>query len=330
LSSNYTQTNTRSSAIAPNSSLSPTAEKKQAWYRIRFNGDDDDNDGMADYRDNNGVAGEDDLVRIDLQFGVQQPPAGIDYYLKRSAGVLQVWTGPAKPGNGLFGNNVNEVKVNFGQGGTATLWVEWIGDQQQPVNAVLTFEARNANGQVVGQSDSLTFYRFQTTVIVIGGFGQELRFGDNQGANRGQGIFAVGSEMYREMGYDVLMFAESEQEPGIGNDSLRGRGLAYREVVEAISKRQVRHVVAIGFSYGGGAVYNLLWRLQQLYFGNLEPFGENPLGYGYSVPYSAYVDAIVHGSNTAQAETRLPVPSNYHVNIYQRIDNTRYAHSSAG
>jgi hypothetical protein len=85
----------------------------------------------------------------------------------------------------LFGNNVNEVKINFGQGGTATLWVEWIGDQQQPVNAVLTFEARNANGQVVGQSDSLTFYRFQTTVIVIGGFRQVPNFGRSAGGPEG-------------------------------------------------------------------------------------------------------------------------------------------------
>ncbi len=109
----------------------------------------------------------------------------------------------------MFGNNVNEVKINFGQGGTTTLWVEWIGDQQQPVNAVLTFEARNANGQVVGQADGLTFYRFQTTVIIIGGFRQNPD--PTQQNQQGNGLFNLGRRLYAEDGYDVHLFGEHEQ-----------------------------------------------------------------------------------------------------------------------
>ncbi len=68
----------------------PANHEDNPGVGIRFNGDDDDNDRTADYQDNNGVANENDLIRIDLNFGVQQPPAGIDYYLKRDADVLQV------------------------------------------------------------------------------------------------------------------------------------------------------------------------------------------------------------------------------------------------
>jgi hypothetical protein len=276
---------------------------------IRFNGDDDNNDGMADYRHNNGVAGEDDLVRIDLQFGVQQPPAGIDYCLKRSAGVLQVWTGPAKPGNGLFGNNVNEVKVNFGQGGTATLWVEWIGDQQQPVNAVLTFEARNANGQVVGQSDSLTFYRFQTTVIVIGGFTQNP---DPRTDQTGNGLFNFARQrLYAGDGYDVHLFGENEQRRG----DQAGTGRAYDWALRAVNRHNINNLVVMGFSYGGGATRNLLARIDQD-LGN----PQNPFQRHFVVPFTAYVDAIEHGSRPPRAETNLPRRTQFHVNYYQQID----------
>jgi hypothetical protein len=255
------------------------------------------------------ATGEDDLVRIDLQFGVQQPPAGIDYYLKRSAGVLQVWTGPTKPGNGLFGNNVNEVKVNFGQGGTATLWVEWIGDQQQPVNAVLTFEARNANGQVVGQSDSLTFYRFQTTVIVIGGFTQNPDPMMNQ---RGNGLFNIARQrLYAEDGYDVHLFGENEQRRG----DQAGTGRAYDWALRAVNRHNINNLVVMGFSYGGGATRNLLARIDQDLANPQNPFQRH-----FVVPFTAYVDAIEHGSRPPRAETNLPRLTQFHVNYYQQID----------
>jgi hypothetical protein len=296
----------------------PANQEDNPGVGIRFNGDDDDNDGMADYRDNNGVAGEDDLVRIDLQFGVQQPPAGIDYYLKRSAGVLQVWTGPAKPGNGLFGNNVNEVKINFGQGGTATLWVEWIGDQQQPVNAVLTFEARNANGQVVGQSDSLTFYRFQTTVIVIGGFRQLPTLDARQGARRGHRIFRLARRLYEE-GYDVHVFGENDQVSEIGPNT--GRGRAYDTARFAVDRHHVDNIVAMGFSWGGGAVFNLTQRLDNARNGLI---GNERIARPFRIPFTAYIDAIQHGQAgfNPPPETCYPIISSHHVNYYQQIDTT--------
>ena len=292
----------------------PANQEDNPGVGIRFNGDDDDNDGRADYQDNNGVANEDDLIRIDLNFGVQQPPAGIDYYVKRNADVLQVWTGPTKPGNGLFGNNVNEVKIHFGQGGTTTLWVEWRGDQQQPVNAVLTFEARNANGQVVGQADSLTFYRFQTTVIVIGGRGQQPTLDPEAAARRGHGIFRLARRLYDE-GYDVHVFGQHEQSSAGGAD--RARGLAYNTARLAVDRHRVDNIVAMGFSWGGGAVFNLTQRLDDARNGRI---ANERIARPFQIPFTAYIDAIQHG-RVAPAETRLPVNSQHHVNYYQQIDN---------
>jgi hypothetical protein len=209
----------------------------------------------------------------------------------------------------LFGNNVNEVKINFGQGGTATLWVEWMGDQQQPVNAVLTFEARNANGQVVGQSDSLTFYRFQTTVIVIGGFTQNP---DPRTDQTGNGLFNFARQrLYAEDGYDVHLFGENEQRRG----DQAGTGLAYDWALRAVNRHNINNLVVMGFSYGGGATRNLLARIDQD-LGN----PQNPFQRHFVVPFTAYVDAIEHGSRPPRAETNLPRRTQFHVNYYQQID----------
>ncbi|MDW7994379.1 MAG: hypothetical protein RMI91_06970 [Gemmatales bacterium] len=275
------------------------------------------------------MAGENDLIRIDLDFDAPKPPPGVTYYLRRNAAAIEVWRGVTKQQRVNFGNNEavirweanqenNEVDIrlqaNQGNAGVQTYFVEWRESQAGPGTATLTFEARNANGVV--SRDSVTFYKFRTTVIVIGGYLQGWTL-DPQATND-RGIFLLASHLYAERGYDVHSFAESDQEargPGIGS------GAAYDEAWYAVEHRRVEYVVVMGFSYGGGATYNLVDRLVQAAAQKL--VGEE-ITRAFAIPFTAYIDAIVHGSRPPEPVRQAPRMSIFHVNYYQRIDNTRF------
>ncbi|MCS7161464.1 MAG: hypothetical protein RMJ19_13405 [Gemmatales bacterium] len=306
---------------------------------IRFNGDDDDNDGVPDFRDNNGVAGENDLIRIDLDFGAPKPPPGVTYYLRRDSAAIEVWQGVTKQQRVNFGNNEavirweanqenNEVHIrlqaNQGNAGVQTYFVEWVSNQAQPLTATLTFEARMGN-QVIS-SDTVRFYRFQTIVIVIGGFTQNYTMDREEAVKESTGIYIVARELY-DSGYDVHAYRENDQDSGYNllgrfNPADVGRGSAYSNVVRFLQHHNTNQIVIIGYSYGGGATHNLAWRLRQRQQGALAQNREPPLAQQFTIPFTAYVDAIVHGTRNAQSETRLPPNSQYHVNLYQRIDRT--------
>jgi hypothetical protein len=62
---------------------------------VRWNNDDDDNDGIHDRWDNN-VANENDLVKVvlDFKFGDQNrqpPPPGVVYRLRADNDNIRVW-----------------------------------------------------------------------------------------------------------------------------------------------------------------------------------------------------------------------------------------------
>lgn len=71
--------------------------------------------------------------------------------------------------------------------------------------------------------------------------------------------------MYANQAYDVHMFPEIAQNTGSENSAQRGDGDAYREVLSAVNNRRVTTVPAMGFSYGGGATFNLVDRLVASY-----------------------------------------------------------------
>ncbi|MCS7009245.1 MAG: hypothetical protein NZL93_04835, partial [Chthoniobacterales bacterium] len=137
--------------------------------------------------------------------------------------------------------------------------------------------------------------------------------------------------LYEDMGFDVYLYSENEQHTGFCYDVIRratwvepadaGRGRAYEEIVDSLQYRGIRNIVALGFSYGGGAVHNLLDRLERRFRGELEPFGENPLGVDnrFRDSFVVYVDAIVHGS-PAESLRRPPPSYSLLLNIYQTQD----------
>lgn len=249
---------------------------------IRFNGDDDNGDQVADYLDSDPpAAAENDLIRVDVA------ASGISVTLTYT-GNLRVWT-EAKDAVILSGTSVS----------VGAVWVEYIGESHTvgANSAVLTLTASDGGGST---TDKLVFHSFQSVVIAIGGLNQDpANVGDST-----LGVFTMAVKLYKK-GYDVHMYKETE----VSNDvDTIGQGAAYNEVVSAVNARNVDYVAIYGFSYGGGATYELANGLQA-----------NALIQGdYTIPYTAYIDAITHGG--ISSERRLPPGTQYHDNLYQRRD----------
>jgi hypothetical protein len=175
-----------------------------------------------------------------------------------------------------------------------TVWVEWAASVHGSANLT-------AKGSQGGDLDTLTFHTFRSVAIVVGGFNQTPA----DPPADGDGFFQIAIDLYRS-GWDAHMYAQSHvafpPDPNDPNAPAVGTGDAYDEVVNAVENRHVEFVGIVGFSWGGGAIYNLADGLAQS-------------GTGVELRYTAYLDAITRG--LFFAETRRPPGSVYHANHFQ-------------
>lgn len=244
---------------------------------IRINGDDDNGNTVADFSESGPTAGIDnDLVRVDVAAtgtsSLQHTPN------------LKVWTTQTKQQQVASGASLSGV----------TVWVEYINAPHSngTTSAVLTLTASDAAGSA---TDKLVFHSFRSVVIAIGGNTQDpAKVGDPN-----LGVFTIASKLYQQ-GYDVHMYKHSDV-------SSSGTGAAYNEVTSAVKSRSVGFVSIFGYSWGGGATYELANGLQT-----------STIAGQYILSYTAYIDAISHG--WISSERRLPPGTAYHDNIYQRRD----------
>jgi hypothetical protein len=160
-------------------------------------------------------------------------------------------------------------------------------------NTALTLTVTDATSTAV---DSVVFHSFQSVVIAIGGNTQDPKnFGDPL-----LGAFTMAGVLY-DKGYDVHLYSHDQVQSN-------GQGAAYNEVSNAVLRRNVDYVAMFGYSWGGGATYDLSAGLNNT----------TALKGQYTLKYTAYVDGIRH--NSLSSETRLPVGTKYHDNFYQRKD----------
>ena len=234
---------------------------------IRVNGDDDNANGQPDYLDKGPSATADnDLVRVDAK-------GSAGTYTLSWPTTLAVWTTPTKqaPVGPATGASIQP---------NQSVWVEYVNPTVHTTSAKMTLTVSGADGTT---TDSVVFHSFQSVVIAIGGRTQDPRkFGDPN-----LGTFTMGGTLYQK-GYDVHLYAENMVKS-------TGSGAAYDEVVSAVSKRNVDYVAIFGYSWGGGATYELSVGLKN----NTAIAGQ------YQLQYTAYVDGIRH--NLLSAERRLPV-----------------------
>jgi hypothetical protein len=279
---------------------SPFAKTPVPWQKetdpgvgIRFNGDDDDADGTADYDPNDtSIAGENDLIEVNVAFAA---PPGVQYRLLASNQNIRGWAGSDK--SGVFHLDGNYILTSPGN-----FWIEWV---QPDVTQAADLRVRvydGTHGNFVFVGDRLHFYPFTSVVIVLGGESQVPA--DPVNFPGDHGMFQTAIDEYRN-GYDVHMYDEDEA-------GIWGEGAAYDEVVTAINDRGLTDVAIMGYSHGGGSTHNLAWRLEQ----NTIPGGLTDIANPFVVPYTAYVDAIV--DHDTSAENRRPPLSAFHCNQYQQ------------
>ncbi len=247
---------------------------------IRVNGDDDNGNGVADSLD----VGPLDFPDDDL---VRVDVAGEGETLVLTwTGSLAVWTTATKDAA-----VTNGAEVWAGQ----TVWVEYVSQMHTVgTSTQLQLSASDVSSTA---TDTVVFHSFQSVIIVIAGNTQEpTRFGDPT-----LGVYTVAGQLY-EQGYDVQLYAH-------GDVLKDGKGKAYADVVDGVLNRNVNNVAMLGYSWGAGAAYNLSNALKKT----------TPLAAaGYRLTYSASIDGIRH--RAISAETRKPVGSAHHDNIYQRKD----------
>ncbi len=256
---------------------------------IRINGDDDDGDLTAD-RDDGSIAGENDLIEVELGVNQVPPPPGVEYVLRRSNANIKVWSDATK-GSAIL-DATDEVVLNLG-GLIGSLWVE----STDGGLASLEFEAREISGGLVLSSDLIEFYPFTSLVIGLHG---EFQFPTDPVYGPNEGISYVTIDLHEE-GYDAHMYEEND----VASD---GSGAVYDEIVNAVVNRGVTAVAMFGFSHGGGSIYDLSERLAAN-AGSIGPF---------EIPFTGYIDSIENDSDAdLDPEIRLPIGSAYHVNYYQ-------------
>jgi hypothetical protein len=284
---------------------------------IRINGDNDNNNfrsgqPIAD-RSEAPVSGEDDLIRVRLT--VSDPEGtGLDYVLRRQSSMIKVWSTASKGRPILEQKNEQDVSYLF-RGGrrytiTADVWVEFPGPAHG--EDYLIFEARDRFTREVLSSDKIRFFSFRSIVIALGGENQLPCDAAVDRCDPNLGTFEIATELY-DLGYDVHMYDEDDVH-------VDGSGPVYDEVVRAIQTRGQSQVVIFGHSHGGGSTYLLADRLDR----NAQTVGS------YTVPYTAYLDAIeddsgyaglpgIVGFTDTDPERRRPPRSLFHANYYQLL-----------
>ncbi|MDR2114873.1 MAG: hypothetical protein LBP87_00675, partial [Planctomycetaceae bacterium] len=274
---------------------------------IRRNGDYDDGNASRDWWSGTASAGEDDLIRLDIDI---IPASGIEYRLKTTDSQPAVRLRNSK----LKGGN----PINTTGNGTIialdkTIYAEYISSGNNHV----TFELVaiiSATGQEF-YSEEITFRPFESVTDAF--VGEHSTAGGNNSVSQW-----VRNQLLD--GYDVHVFDDGHDWWQSDDCDEWGEGPALDEIANAINNRGVTQIALVGYSHGGGSVYNLSKRL---YYD-----GQTTMWYGvnrtqedkinnnktYTVSFTSYIDAIENYQYTSgDPEIRKPLSSNYHLNQYQ-------------
>jgi len=269
---------------------------------IRINSDDDDGDGFADYLIPGPTNNERDLIEVLLQ----RDSVTDAFKLRRNTAAIKVWTTSNKVGEITFPNANNSETNNlpFPAGvKSLTLWVEWANPNHGTADLTIFHAA------TLKHWDTVTFHTFHSILIFLGGRGQV----PTDPPNPSHGAFIVSVEMYKR-GYDAWMYNQN---------SVRvlpfpiGTGAPYNEVdvaTRAVLGRSVQNVGVYGYSWGGGATFDMVNALRTRL--------------AINVAFSGYCDAIERA--TGFSETRLPPGTAFHFNYYETRDWPLHGAATAG
>lgn len=289
--------------------------KEKEGPGIRINSQNDKNE-ESQYLEN-------DLIRVDIE---NLPDGGV---LTRSHSDLKLYNNPFGLGYELDFNYNNEFYLDS-LSETKTLWAEWTGGTDEKP----TLELKSHNGK----SDQIKFHPFKNMVVVIAGENQEPykpiiigKDGANTADKNGNyfnaeeddyGLAQLSLDLLNK-GYDVHFIEEPD---GLGYTDMSRDNPSFwqnkqffwnaesynsiiNEITDAANHRSVTEFAMIGYSHGGGSVYDIS---EELISSN------TPLPDGFSFDFTAYVDAVSQDAwSGTGAQQDAPENSVYHLNIYQ-------------
>lgn len=126
-------------------------------------------------------------------------------------------------------------------------------------------------------------------------------------------------------GYNVHVWDDGHDLFGPNEADKWGEGPALDEIADAITDRGVTAIALLGYSHGGGTVFNMS---QRLYYDGttVNLYGETRYFWdrlddskNWDLVYTSYIDAIRNsGYLDRHSEDRRPLGTEYHVNQYQR------------
>jgi len=226
-------------------------------------------------------ASENDLIEVELKIESYPVPSGLTYVLKRNNTNIKVWDSRSM-GNAIL-DSETEATVTFSSY-TKTVWVE------NPAGGTADLEFIARVGSVDVDSDKIHFYPFTSIVVLFEGEGGNPADPPVPGL-KGMGISVIALNLYTN-GYDVHNYVDS---PTVD---------AYNEILNAVSNRCVEQIALIGYSHGGGTVYDIS-----------EELSNSSLN--YTLRCTAYIDAIKQPFTSFFSEDRRPENSLFHVNYFQ-------------
>ena len=283
--------------------IDPMAIEEAAWKQngvgIRRNNDYDNHTGgdlVPDSSINYYCANENDLIRVDVNIDNSIP--GLTYSVLRNSSSLKFWKSYSKSGGEYdFTNNVCSLT------GSCSLWAEYTTAGND--NYTLTLVVRETASNTILAIQSMTFRPFNSiTCAFVGEFQDPGPDFSESGINRW-----VVTQL--KDGYDVHVWDDGFDSNPPYDCNWDGSGRAFAEIVNAVECRGVTQVAMVGFSHGGGSVYNLSYALSQVVWSGE---GRNP----YIPVFTSYIDAIQNEyvTNTVP-EIRRPMNSLFHLNQYE-------------
>ena len=303
--------------------IGPMAIEEAAWKQngvgIRRNNDHDCSTGDNPPPDSvisTANAKEDDLIRVDVNVDNSIP--GLTYSVLRSSSALKFWKGDAKA-NGEYDFTNNEFSLT----GSRTLWAEYTTAGND--NYTLTLVVRETASNTILAIQSMTFRPFNSITCAFVG---EFQIAGNPTEDPGVNDWVIDQ---LKNGYDVHVWDDGF-DPSIDDDYVpdcapNGSGNAFDTIKNAVNNSGVTDIAIIGYSHGGGSVYNLSCYLDADLNSNSPEITET-----YSLVFTSYIDAIQNTSHTSTDPVELrPINSQFHLNQYQLNQNlsSGYLHGAA-
>jgi len=276
--------------------LALTIDQEEALgVGLRRNFDDDNADGTIDTWQAT-VAFEDDTAELT---STSEIPQGAELVLRASNDNIAIWDGSEKtnilvgldPVTGVMHNEYVVPLPFFNH----SYFVEWVNNTPGAGAASAELYVRDPRSGGTRFLDRVNYYPYNSVVVVLSG--EDL---SGSGPATGSGLFPLAEALYLE-GYNAYFFDEDEV-------SNTGSGLAYDLVRHQLRDHVVGEVSIFGHSHGGGSTHDLAGYLSQ---------NQSTLP-SFSVPFTAYVDAIKNTSDVeTAAEDRRPPLSQFHSNFWQ-------------